>query len=139
LQQGRCYLPTERLERVGLRPADLVHTKNEAVFRPVYDDLLDRATAHLAAGWNYTNALPAGQWRVRLACAWPILIGVRTVAQLRTGPVLDAGRRIKVSRADVRGILVRSLLRVPFPGRFRNLWRPPAPAGKAVASELDLA
>jgi farnesyl-diphosphate farnesyltransferase len=134
LQQGRCYLPTERLERVGLRPADLVHTKNEAVFRPVYDDLLDRATAHLAAGWNYTNALPAGQWRVRLACAWPILIGVRTVAQLRTGPVLDVGRRIKVSRADVRGILVRSLLRVPFPGLFRNQWRPPAPAGKAVAS-----
>ncbi len=122
LQQGRCYIPVERLNRVGLRPEDLLQPESEAKFRPVYDELLNQAEAHLAAGWEYTNAIPANQWRVRLACAWPVLIGVRTIALLRAGDVLDPARRIKVSRAEVRGILWRSLWRVPFPAAFRQLW-----------------
>lgn len=124
LQQGRCYVPAQRLSRVGLRPEDLLASESEAKFRPVYDELLNQAEAHLAAGWEYTNTIPENQWRVRLACAWPILIGLRTLARLRAGTVLDPARPIKVSRAEVRGILVRSLIRVPFPGAFRNLWQP---------------
>ena len=123
LQQGRCYIPMERLARVNLKPEDLLRPESEKEFRLVYDELLDRAEAHLAAGWVYTNTIPQNQWRVRLACAWPILIGVRTIQLLRSGNPLDPAQRIKISRADVRGVLWRSAVRVPFPGAFRNLWR----------------
>ena len=123
LQQGRCYIPMERLARVGLKPEDLLRPETEGKFRPVYDELLAQAEAHLAAGWKYTNTIPSNQWRVRLACAWPILIGVRTIELLRTGNPLDPANRIKISRAEVRGILWRSAIRVPFSGAFRNLWR----------------
>ena len=105
-------------------PAVALCPETEQKFRPVYDELLKLAEAHLAAGWEYTNTIPHGQWRVRLACAWPILIGVRTLERLRTANPLDPARRIKVSRAEVRGILWRSVIRVPFPGAFRNLWQP---------------
>jgi farnesyl-diphosphate farnesyltransferase len=113
LRQGRCYVPEEILISAGLNPRDLLEPSNEARFRPVYDRLLDLAGEHLNAGWSYTTALPRNQRRVRLACAWPILIGVRTLAKLRAERVLDPGCRIKVSRSDVRAILWGSLWRLP--------------------------
>ena len=123
LQQGRCYIPVERLDRAGLKPEDLLRPQTEKQFRAVYHELLDLAEAHLRAGWRYTNTIPANQWRVRLACAWPILIGVRTLQLLRAGNPLDPANRIKTSRAEVRSILWGSIIRVPFPSAFHNLWR----------------
>src|SRR5688572_14947316 len=76
LRKGRCYLPLNQLSPLGLSPADLLSPTNEPRLRPLYDSLLDLAQAHLTAGWRYTNIIPRGQWRVRLACAWPILIEI---------------------------------------------------------------
>ncbi|HEY9171706.1 MAG TPA: phytoene/squalene synthase family protein [Verrucomicrobiae bacterium] len=118
LRQGRCYLPAEKLASVGLQPADLLHPANELKLRPLFDGYLDQAQAHLAAGWAYTNILPRGQVRVRLACAWPILIGVRTLERLRTARVLDATLRVKVSRAEVRRIVGRSVWLYPCRGAW---------------------
>jgi len=138
LRQYRCYLPAERLAGFGLRPADLLKRENEPRLRPLYNEYLDRAQAHLAAGWAYANALPRGQVRVRLACAWPILIGMRTLARLRSATVLDAAQRVKISRAEVRGILLRSLVRLPCRRAWARQFEAESNAGKAVASGRDL-
>jgi farnesyl-diphosphate farnesyltransferase len=122
LRQGRCYLPLEKLEPAGLRPADLLQPAAEPRLRPLYNTYLDQASAHLAAGWDYTNALPRSCVRVRLACAWPILIGRRTLARLHAENCLDPDRRIKISRGEVRGLLARSVLLYPFPGAWRGLF-----------------
>ena len=124
LQHGRCYVPAERLARAALTPEDLLRPENEPGFRSVYNELLAQAEGHLAAGWDYTNSLPANQWRVRLACAWPILIGVRTIELLRAGQVLDLSHTIKVTRAEVRDLMLLTLVHLPFPGKFRTLWVP---------------
>ena len=113
LRLGRCYLPSASLAEFGLTPQDLLALSNIHRLRPLYDRYLDLAGKHLAAGWAYTKALPRGCVRVRLACAWPVLIGVRTLTRLRAGNVLDPAQRIKVSRAEVRQIMLRSLLRYP--------------------------
>jgi len=122
LRQGRCYLPSDELAFAGMQPSDLLDLRHEPRLRPVYDRWLDAAHAHLAAGWDYTNALPDGCTRVRLACAWPILIGVKTLGRLRSGNVLDANQRIKINRAEVRGVMIQSLLRLPFRRRWRRLF-----------------
>jgi farnesyl-diphosphate farnesyltransferase len=122
LRQGRCYLPADRLLAAGLTPADLLDPSNEPRLRPLYDIYLDRAEANLAAGWEYTNALPRSSARVRLGCAWAILIGVRTLQGLRAGRVLEVGRRIKISRAEVRAVMLRSLLAYPLPSCWRGLF-----------------
>ncbi len=134
LRQGRCYLPAERLAGLGLKPADLLAPSAELRLRPLYHEYLDCATAHLAAGWAYTNALPRGQVRVRLACAWPILIGVKTLERLRTANPLDGTQRVKVSRAEVRRILLRSVWLYPS----RTAWIRQFSLGKAVAPGGDL-
>ncbi|HTY89144.1 MAG TPA: phytoene/squalene synthase family protein [Candidatus Acidoferrum sp.] len=136
LRQGRCYLPKDKLEPAGLLPEALLSPVTEAKFRPLFHEYLDRAEAHLAAGWRYTNTLPFGQMRVRLACAWPILIGMKTLDKLRTASVLDLQRRVKVSRVEVRGILLRSLLVYALPQAWQKLF---SPGGKAVASRDKLA
>ena len=135
LKQGRCYLPAQRLNEAKLRPEFLLSPANEGKFLPLYHDYLDKAEAHLAAGWRYTNTLPFGQVRVRLACAWPVLLGVRTIEKLRAANVAELQQRVKVSRGEVRGILLRSILACPLPG----IWRNQFPAGrKAVASGAKL-
>jgi farnesyl-diphosphate farnesyltransferase len=121
LRRGCCYLPGERLSALGLAPLDLLEPANEPRLRPLYDGYLDLSASHLAAGWVYTNSLPQGQVRVRLACAWPILIGVRTLAKLRAGAVLDPAKPVKITRAEVRWILVRSVMAYPWPGIWRRL------------------
>lgn len=122
LRQGRCYLPAEKLHYAGLTPMNLLETRSEPQLRPLYDSYLDIAQAHLAAGWDYTNALPRSCIRVRLACAWPVLIGVRTLARLRVENILDASRRVKVSRAEVRSLILRSIFLYPLPGAWRSLF-----------------
>jgi farnesyl-diphosphate farnesyltransferase len=136
LKNGRCYLPTQRLDEAKLFPETLLSPANEQKFLPLFHDYLDQAESHLAAGWRYTNTLPFAQFRVRLACAWPILLGMKTLEKLRAADVIELQQRVKVSRGELRGIILRSLLACPFPKIWRNLF---APAAKAVASGEKLA
>ena len=120
LRQGRCYLPEQSLRSLGLQPSALLNSAHAPKVRPLYDAWLDRAAGHLEAGWRYTNTLPRGCVRVRLACAWPVLIGVRTLARLRGQNFLDPGARIKVTRAEVRSVLLRSVLCYPWAGAWHG-------------------
>jgi farnesyl-diphosphate farnesyltransferase len=122
LRHGRCYLPRRELATLGLTPADLLHSKNEARLRPLYNELLGQTENHLRAGWDYTNRLPRSCIRVRLACAWPILIGVRTLARLRTHNVLDGTTRIKISRREVKNIFIRSIATYPSTRSWNKLY-----------------
>ena len=110
LRQGRCYLPLQRLAGVGLEPSALLNPRSMGALRPLYTAYVRQAEELLAAGWTYTNALPRNQMRVRLACAWPSLIGMKTLARLRLVNVLDASQRVKVSRGEVRSLMIRSVL-----------------------------
>jgi farnesyl-diphosphate farnesyltransferase len=121
LRQGRCYLPAERLASCALKPADLLRPGNEPRLRPLYNDYLTRADFHLQAGWAYINALPRGSIRLRLACAWPILIGQETLKRLWATNVLDCQHRIKVSRGRVKRLMFRSVLLYPWQGAWRRM------------------
>lgn len=123
LRIGRCYLPLDQLGELGLQPGDLLGSENARRVAPLYQSLLDRARGHLDAGWRYTNSMPTGMVRVRLACAWPILIGIETVELLRKRNVLDVAQRIKVSRGGVRSILFRSIVTLVWPPAWRRLDR----------------
>jgi len=121
LRQGRCYLPKQKLTACELAPDDLLNPTNEPRFRELYDSFLARAEDHLRAGWRYTNTLPRRCIRVRLACAWPILIGLETLSLLRTHNPLDPDQRIKVSRDAVKKLLFRSVLVYPFPETWKRM------------------
>ncbi|HTC92349.1 MAG TPA: phytoene/squalene synthase family protein [Terriglobales bacterium] len=126
LKKGRCYLPMDRLDGAGLSPQTVLSLASQEKFLPLYHRYLDEAESHLLAGWNYTNTAPFSQVRVRLACAWPILIGVKTIKKLRTANVDQLQQRVKVSRSEVRGMMAGSVLAYPFPFLWRRLFSPTA-------------
>jgi len=91
--------------------------------RPIYNRHLEVAQANLADGWRYTLMLPYSCVRVRLACAWPVLIGLETLALLRKKNVLDSQFPVKVSRSRVKRIMANTLFAYPFPPLWRSLGR----------------
>ncbi len=126
LKKGRCYLPTDKLEPAGLSPQTLLSPASQAKFLPLYHRYLDEAESHLLAGWNYTSTVPFSQVRVRLACAWPILIGAKTIRKLRAANVDQLEQHVKVSRGEVRGMIACSVLAYPLPFLWRKLFSPRA-------------
>jgi farnesyl-diphosphate farnesyltransferase len=112
LAQGRCYLPARELATLGLRPPDLLTPAGAARARPLLSRLLAIALGHYDAAWRYTLAIPRLEWRMRLACAWPLLIGQATLEALAAHPNPLASAPVKISRAAVRAILAGSTLTV---------------------------
>lgn len=131
LRQGRCYVPEEVLGPAGLTPTDLLDAGTMSRFAPVYRRLLGTAADHLRAGWRYTCQTPRDQFRLRLGCALPLLIGAETLQALARGNVLDATHRIKVPRSRVRALLVRTVLLHPFRSRWERLFNADLPTTPA--------
>jgi farnesyl-diphosphate farnesyltransferase len=102
LRIGRCYLPVKE-------PGALLDPRNVEAIRAIYGRWLDVAVAHLDAGWQYTMRIPRTERRLRLACIWPIWIGLMTIARLRAENPLDPTRRVKISRGEVYGMMARSV------------------------------
>jgi farnesyl-diphosphate farnesyltransferase len=118
LRIGRCYLQVKD-------PRALLDPKNFEAIRALYTRWLDTAVDHLDAGWQYTMKIPRSETRLRLACIWPIWIGLMTIARLRVENPLDPERRVKVSRGEVYGVMVRSFLTsrndAALNGRYKSL------------------
>jgi len=113
LAHGRCYLPARELAALGLGPRDLLEHAGAARARPLYRRLLGLALEHYNVAWDYTLAIPRLEWRMRLACAWPLLIGLATLADLAAHPnPLIVTTPIKIPRGAVRALLARSTLTV---------------------------
>jgi len=122
LRQGRCYLPAKELAAAGLTPEELLEPRNMERLRPVYQRYLARAEEHLKAGWTYTNTMPARCMRIRLGCSWLALLGIKTLAILRTANVLEPGKRLKVSRREVRNVRWKTVLYYPWQPAWRRLF-----------------
>jgi farnesyl-diphosphate farnesyltransferase len=129
LRKGRCSLPRARLGAAGLSPGDLrgggtAGRPLPAALDPVLDDLLDLTLDHYRAGWEYTLAIPASAPRLRLACAWPLLIGLGTLDLLRNRKAdLRSGAVLRVAQNDVWRILGGSALRVFSAGALDGMYR----------------
>ena len=121
LELGRCYIPEPALSEIGLRPEDLTNVNKMSDFRPLFDKYIDLAVSHLDAAVEYIEMLPHRQFRLRIACILPVLIGQRTLQLLRVGNVLDKSQRIKVSRAEIKSMRNKTLRAILFRGASKKL------------------
>jgi farnesyl-diphosphate farnesyltransferase len=124
LRIGRCYLPRQDLERLGLSPADLLRPPAIEHLHPLLRELLAATLEQYADGWAYVSAIPPRDARMRLACVWPLLIGLRTLERIRRARnLLDPDVRVKIPRSAVYGILVRSSILVWSRGGLERYYR----------------
>lgn len=121
LRIGRCYLPTALLERHALTPASLLDPSASLRARPVLVELMATALAHYRAAADYTFSIPRLSIRLRLACLWPILIGLDTLRLLAANDAwLDPARISKVRRNDVYRFVAGSTAAACFDGVLRS-------------------
>ncbi|MFM0273095.1 phytoene/squalene synthase family protein [Paraburkholderia aspalathi] len=120
LRIGRCYLPQTMLDQYGLSAQDLLQPANSVRARPLMVELVRKSLDHFREALDYTLAIPAFSVRLRLACLWPILIGLDTLLLLAdNNDWLDPAKVSKVRRNQVYQIIASSLLLVPSNGLVR--------------------
>jgi farnesyl-diphosphate farnesyltransferase len=113
LRIGRCYLPLEELSSYGLSPEQLLEPSAIANVRPILHELLGLTLDHYRWGRLYTLAIPRREVLMRLACAWPLLIGLRTLHLVAgAANLLDPSVTVKISHAGLYRILISSSLLV---------------------------
>ncbi len=109
LRIGRCYLPQEDLTALGLTPEDLLEPESITKVRPLLSELLTLTLEHYQEGWMYTLAIPRRESRMRLACAWPLLIGLKTLALVaQSENLLNPSAPPKIPRREIYGIMLSS-------------------------------
>ena len=113
LRLGRCYLPKDVLEKCGLSAVDLLDARVSAKARPALVWGINRALDYYQAAAQYLYAIPIRHYRLRLAVAWPLLMGLGTLAELaKNREWLDLSSRSKVSRGWVYRMMGVSGVRV---------------------------
>ena len=101
LRAGRCYFPEYELSAAHLTASQILSEPER--FHSIYRTWLDKASAGLECGMQYSRAIE--NCRVRAATVLPALIGARTLALLHEAGATMLDRRVKVSRREVRGII----------------------------------
>ncbi|KAG0164661.1 hypothetical protein DFQ28_010972 [Apophysomyces sp. BC1034] len=110
LRIGRCYLPSTLLKRYGLTPQALLLPDASDRARAVMLELVRHALDHFRDAIDYTLAIRRSAPRLRLACVWPIVIGLKTLLLLLDNEHwLVPERRSKVRRQDVYRVIAVSI------------------------------
>jgi farnesyl-diphosphate farnesyltransferase len=109
LRQGRCYLPADELQSLGLVPGEIL--RDPTRIEPILKNWRQKAEEEIDAGIEYAASIR--NRRVRFATALPALIGARTLALLRDVRSDALRRKVKVPRPEVRKLIVSSMLASP--------------------------
>jgi len=107
LRMGRCYIPIEELSKHDLIIEDLLESENIIKFRPIFDSYIDKTDNYLDEAIEYIEMIPKYQFRLRLSCMLPVIIGQKTLNLLRNSNILDSNSRIKVDRSEIKKIVRR--------------------------------
>lgn len=110
LRIGRCYLPTDVLDTAGLTAKDLLIPQSATAAREPLIALMHLTLEHFRAAERYTLAIPTRCVRLRLACLWPILIGLKTLERIANSDAwLEPTSIIKITRGEVYRVVLSSL------------------------------
>lgn len=103
-ERGWVYVPRTFYEPLGLTKDDLLSLDNAAKILMMVDRLADKAETHLQYGLNYITMIPKWLHGIRLACMWPLLFAVKTIAVSRNN-INVVLTEAKITRSDVTKII----------------------------------
>lgn len=103
-RDGRCYLPCQ--------PEDI---------QTEWSLWLQTCTEHLECGLRYVQHVAHG--KLRYATALPLLLGIQTVAKMRTSTWDKIQQGVKISRLDVASILAQAAIACRSAGAMEKLYR----------------
>ena len=108
-ERGWVFVPKRFLAAVNLTAHELFQPENRAEAIKVLDLLADKAERHLHAALACIKSLPPWQHRIRLACIFPLMFAIRTLAISRhNAQVFDS--EAKITREEVKRIVMDATL-----------------------------
>jgi farnesyl-diphosphate farnesyltransferase len=108
-ERGWVYIPRKFLAAVDLTAHELFQPENRAEAMKVLDMLADKAERHLRAALACVKSLPPWQHRIRLACIFPLMFAIRTLAiSRRNAQVFES--EAKITREEVKRIVMDATL-----------------------------
>ena len=115
-ERGWVYIPQKFLAAANLTAQELFQPENRAEAIKVLDMLADKAERHLRGALTCVKSLPPWQHRIRLACIFPLMFAIRTLAiSRRNAQVFES--EAKISREEVKQIVKDATL-----WGWSNLW-----------------
>jgi farnesyl-diphosphate farnesyltransferase len=103
-ERGWVYIPSKFLDAVNLSAQELFQPENRAEAIKVLDMLADKAERHLHAALTCIKTLPPWQHRIRLACIFPLMFAIRTLAISRRNAEVFS-HEAKITREEVKRIV----------------------------------
>ena len=103
-ERGWIFVPESFCAAVNLRRTDLFKPEYQIQALQVVDMVADKAEGHLQKALAYVMALPPWLHTLRLACIWPMLFAVRTLALSRQNVNVLVGE-VKMTREEVKAIV----------------------------------
>jgi len=111
-QRGWCYIPRSFFTEEGINPLRDSFTDKAEAFLNVQKRIISLAANYLDEALRYTLDIPRTLIRYRLFCLWPLFMAVETLAKLYGEQSLFSGQVLKISRQDVKRIVLNTSLAV---------------------------
>jgi farnesyl-diphosphate farnesyltransferase len=115
-ERGWMYVPKNFLARIGISAEQLFDPQHRQEALKVLDMMTDKAERHLRQALQYVKVLPWWQHGIRLACIFPLMFAIRTLAISRRNVDVFSDEA-KITREEVRRIVKDATL-----WGWSNMW-----------------
>jgi farnesyl-diphosphate farnesyltransferase len=121
--RGWSYLPEELARSHGTSLARLQQESDRGAALRVIAEVIEEAARHLDSAMEFALLIPRTAPRIRLFCLWPIFFARRTLVKLWGEPAVLAGaEKVRISRAEVRGVMGQTAFGCLFDRRLIRLY-----------------
>ncbi|MCP3064264.1 squalene/phytoene synthase family protein [Myxococcus sp. K38C18041901] len=101
MEQGRCWLPLDRMARHGLTTSTLTLPSHREQAMALHSELMVVARRGQQEALEYVLALPAEEPKLRLFCLYPLFLSVKTLCLIDNNPAVFDAPPLKLSRQEV--------------------------------------
>jgi len=114
IPQGRRFWPSDVLAKYGLEYDNLCSVDSRPQAMELLDEMVADALPYLDAAIDYVTRLPRTEVRVRVFCLIPLFMAIKSYAMCAGNEnVFIKGKKVKLTREEVKGIVRLSFLLAP--------------------------
>lgn len=114
IPMGRHFWPSDLLEKHGLEYETICLEKKRTQAMRVLREMVENALPYLDSAVEYITRLPKSAARVRVFCTIPLFMAIQSYAKcVDNENVFRKGKKVKISKKEVRKIIRLSFLLVP--------------------------
>ena len=105
-ERGACWLPRDVFADAGVDLSAVRAGQTGARFVFALCRLIEVAVRHLSSAYRYTMLIPAREAGIRRFLLWALGMAVQTLRRIRENPTFSGGDQVKISRNEVRAIVL---------------------------------